>query len=236
MSNELDPADRLLFKADALIHRHRSAQVSGDDDLPMLDDMVGDDLPVLEDIAELAPAPVAAPAPAPVMDPHTLEMLEEFEREYEAKLTELQARLEAAETEAREARAQPQQDPALQARLETAESALRDTQAKLDETLAELGDEQAAHALTREESARHAASLQDQSGAGQMIAERLIDLDAFIAQSLETWISKELPQIVAGELDNMVERLRVKTLAHMRATLVPELSDKLSETLDAVTR
>ncbi|WP_341678484.1 hypothetical protein [Niveibacterium sp. SC-1] len=235
MSNELDPADRLLFKADALIHRHRSAPVS-DDDLPMLDDMVGDDLPVLEDIAELPAPPAPVAAPAPVMDAPTLEMLEEFEREYEARIAELQARLEAAEAQAREAHAQPQEDPALLARLETAESGLRDTQARLDEALVELGDEQAAHALTRDESARRAAALQDQSGASQAIAERLIDLDAYIAQSLETWISRELPQIVAGELDSMVERLRVKTLAHMRATLVPELSQKLSETLDAVSR
>jgi len=65
------------------------------------------------------------------------------------------------------------------------------------------------------------------------IAEQLIEFDAHISQTLEAWISNELPQIVAAEVDGMVERLRMKTLAHMRATLVPELSNKLSELLDA---
>ncbi|WP_374603352.1 hypothetical protein [Niveibacterium sp.] len=90
----------------------------------------------------------------------------------------------------------------------------------------------AAAAEAAAKAAREEASVQAQA-AQMRIAEQLIEFDAHIAQTLESWISNELPQIVAAEVDGMVERLRIKTLAHMRATLVPDLSHKLSELLDA---
>ncbi|WP_374400569.1 hypothetical protein [Niveibacterium sp.] len=90
----------------------------------------------------------------------------------------------------------------------------------------------AAAADAAAKAAREEALVQAQAAQMRM-AEQLIEFDAHIAQTLESWISNELPQIVAAEVDGMVERLRIKTLAHMRATLVPDLSHKLSELLDA---
>lgn len=69
--------------------------------------------------------------------------------------------------------------------------------------------------------------------ATMQISEHLIQLDAYIAQAIDGWLAQELPQIIAGELDSLVERLRMQTAAHMRATLLPEISDKLSSILDA---
>lgn len=90
----------------------------------------------------------------------------------------------------------------------------------------------AAAADAAAKAAREEALVRAQAAQMRM-AEQLIEFDAHIAQTLESWISNELPQIVAAEVDGMVERLRIKTLAHMRATLVPDLSHKLSELLDA---
>ena len=69
--------------------------------------------------------------------------------------------------------------------------------------------------------------------ARMQVAEQLIDLDARIGQALDAWINTELPQLMASEMGGMVERLRVKTLAHLHATLIPSLSENLSEVLDA---
>jgi len=179
-NDDLDASDTLLVKADALIHRHRSSTLPQADDLPVLTDVLGEDLPVLDDIAdeialddEIADA---APDPVPVETP-----------------------------------AEPAPAPVI---------------IEPDPAIIAAAAEAAAQAAREEASA--------QAQAAQMrIAEQLIEFDAHIAQTLESWISNELPQIVAAEVDGMVERLRVKTLAHMRATLVPDLSHKLSELLDA---
>lgn len=125
------------------------------------------------------------------------------------------------------------------------ESANRPSAAEVDQLVAEhqqqLAALEAAHEaeqaavkarLTELEVALEAARNQSMT-TGMHVAEHLIELDAYIAQTIEAWVSNELPQIVASELDGLVERLRVQTLAHMRATLIPELSEKLSETLDA---
>ncbi|HEX5126849.1 MAG TPA: hypothetical protein VFW00_08915 [Rhodocyclaceae bacterium] len=72
--------------------------------------------------------------------------------------------------------------------------------------------------------------------ANMRVAEQLIDFDSYITQALEAWISTELPPLMASEMDGMVERLRLKTLAQMRATLLPELSGKLSALLDATSK
>lgn len=69
--------------------------------------------------------------------------------------------------------------------------------------------------------------------ATMQISEHLIQLDAYIAQAIDGWIAQEMPQIISTELDSMVDRLKVQTAAHMRATLLPEISDKLSAILDA---
>ncbi len=85
-------------------------------------------------------------------------------------------------------------------------------------------------ATVAEEAARHAKASAQVSR--MVVAEHLIDLDSRISQRLESWINEELPQLISSELESVVERIRVKAVAHMRATLVPELSSKLSEILD----
>ena len=67
---------------------------------------------------------------------------------------------------------------------------------------------------------------------GVLLAEQLIELDTEIAREIETWLAAELPQIVARELDSLGERIRVETLAHLRATLLPELSARIARRLD----
>ena len=63
-------------------------------------------------------------------------------------------------------------------------------------------------------------------------SEQLIELDAYITQSIDAWLTRELPHIISNELTIVAERIRAQTAAHMRATLLPELSNKLSALLD----
>jgi len=45
-----------------------------------------------------------------------------------------------------------------------------------------------------------------------------------------------LPPLIATELLGLSERLRTQTTAHMRATLLPELSDQISKVLESALR
>lgn len=137
LPEELETADRLLDKADALIRRHRGSDDAALDDLPVLTDVVT--LPAQGDF-------VAPPEPAP-------------------------------------------QSPAVdKAALATRVQAL--------------------------------------------LAERMVELDASIGRSVEEWLADELPQIISREFDAMTERIRIHTLAHMRATLLPEISGCIAQVLD----
>jgi hypothetical protein len=64
-----------------------------------------------------------------------------------------------------------------------------------------------------------------------LLAERLVALDGAIAREVESWLANELPQLLSAELDRLAERLRSQALAQMRATLLPALSQHLSDTL-----
>lgn len=67
---------------------------------------------------------------------------------------------------------------------------------------------------------------------GVLLAEQLIELDTEIAREIENWLAAELPQIVARELESLGERIRVETLAQLRATLLPDLSARIARRLD----
>lgn len=140
--DDLKAADELLDKADALLRRHKGADLPEPDEFVALDD---DELPVLTDI----------------VDPSELEGLEL--------------------AEPRRAAAAP------------AESAL--------------------------------------TGASEL-AEQLVSLDTAISREVETWFATELPQLLSRELDKLADRLRVETLAHLRATLLPALSERISRSLE----
>ncbi len=65
-----------------------------------------------------------------------------------------------------------------------------------------------------------------------LLVERLIGLDAKLSRAIEDWIADELPQIMAREFEAMGERIRAEALAHLRATLIPALSQDVSAMLD----
>lgn len=65
-------------------------------------------------------------------------------------------------------------------------------------------------------------------------AEQLIDLDTRIAREVSNWMATEFPQVVGRELDRLVERLHIELQAHLRATLLPDLSGRISEVLEDI--
>lgn len=84
--------------------------------------------------------------------------------------------------------------------------------------------------------ANSAASAQDTALSGQLpadtLTERLIRLDTELSREIEAWVSKEFPQILAGELERLTERMQTEMIAHLRAVLLPELSQRISRLLD----
>ncbi|MBR0568838.1 hypothetical protein J5J83_22155 [Azoarcus sp. L1K30] len=64
------------------------------------------------------------------------------------------------------------------------------------------------------------------------LVEHLVQIDTLIAREVEAWLCNELPQLLSRELDALSDRLRVETLAHLRATLLPTLSTHIASRLD----
>lgn len=65
------------------------------------------------------------------------------------------------------------------------------------------------------------------------LAERLIEIDTEISRTIEEWMVKEFPQFLERELNEASERLQQRLHAHLRATLLPELSAHISRQIDA---
>ncbi|HRP96724.1 MAG TPA: hypothetical protein PL143_10770 [Rhodocyclaceae bacterium] len=78
---------------------------------------------------------------------------------------------------------------------------------------------------------RRAASPQ-----GIELAELLVGLDTELAREIETWFANELPQLVTRELDRLAAKLREEAIAHMRATLMPTLSERIAKRLGRAPR
>lgn len=64
------------------------------------------------------------------------------------------------------------------------------------------------------------------------LAEQLVGLDTEISREVEAWFATEFPQLLSRELDKFSDRLQEETLAHLRATLLPALSDRISRRLE----
>lgn len=64
------------------------------------------------------------------------------------------------------------------------------------------------------------------------LAEQLISLDTEIARAVEAWFATELPQLLHRELDRLSARLQEEASAHLRATLLPTLSEHISRSLE----
>lgn len=68
--------------------------------------------------------------------------------------------------------------------------------------------------------------------AASELAGQLVSLDTAISREVETWFATELPQLLSRELDKLADRLQVETLAHLRATLLPALSERISRRVE----
>lgn len=61
------------------------------------------------------------------------------------------------------------------------------------------------------------------------LAERLVELDTQIARGITEWMEKTFPQFLQRELGRLSEQLQAEMKAHLRATLLPEISSRISE-------
>ena len=81
-------------------------------------------------------------------------------------------------------------------------------------------------ALSAADQATHRAAV------AQHLAEKLVELDTEIARKVADWVAVEFQQVLDRELERLGERVRAEMLAHLRATLLPELSAQVSTLLD----
>jgi hypothetical protein len=70
------------------------------------------------------------------------------------------------------------------------------------------------------------------TGVSVELTELLVNLDTELAREVENWFADELPQLVTRELDRFALRLREEASAHMRATLIPALSERIAVLLE----
>jgi hypothetical protein len=61
-------------------------------------------------------------------------------------------------------------------------------------------------------------------------------LDTLIIGEVETWLRDELPALVVREIAKLNERLRTDAITHLRATLLPRISDHITEQIDKLAR
>jgi len=71
-----------------------------------------------------------------------------------------------------------------------------------------------------------------QAAVAQHLAEKLVELDTEIARKVADWVAVEFQQVLDRELERLGEHVRAEMLAHLRATLLPELSAQVSTLLD----
>lgn len=242
----------LLHKADALIRRNRAGGVGSDvDELPVLTDAVDDDLPELTDTVQDAamtsmPDFTATAVPARVQQAFSLSLdldtddhtpTGQFKPLNPAPPQEVidKAVEEAVEDLRREMAAGQQQaiqDACARTRAEVLAEARMMHQHAVQAALAQGREEAEINQWATIQEARREAV----QAAAAAMSERLIELDAQIAQGINQWLNKELPPLIATELLGVAERLRVQTAAHMRATLLPELSEQISLVLESALR
>ena len=63
--------------------------------------------------------------------------------------------------------------------------------------------------------------------------EQLIELDALIHRRVDDWLTRELPGVLTAQIDAAKERIRDEIHAHVRTTLLSDISQEISELLDA---
>lgn len=63
--------------------------------------------------------------------------------------------------------------------------------------------------------------------------EQLIELDALIHRRIDAWLTNELPVVLSTQIDAAKARIRDEIHAHVRSTLLSDISQEISELLDA---
>ncbi|MDA0236787.1 MAG: hypothetical protein OSW71_18100 [Proteobacteria bacterium] len=256
--DELERADDLLGQADALLRRHRgdatpasprtpspggagpaepadaapaispaTMQAFDDDDLPILTEVV-DDLDLPAEIFQPVEAPFAAAAVA------STAAMPSFVRSLAA--AQFTPAGEPAASTVRDAAPEPvtQPEPPATPAGEPAASTVRDA-APEPVTQPEPPAPQTPHpqpAPSAAESAAASPPARSAAAQEQQLAERLVELDTAIAREIDEWAARELPQIIARELERLGERIQDEALAHLRATLLPGISARVSSLFD----
>jgi len=68
----------------------------------------------------------------------------------------------------------------------------------------------------------------------RVITEELKLLDTLIVGEVEAWLREELPALVVREISRLNERLRAEAITHLRATLLPRISDHISGQIEKI--
>jgi len=63
--------------------------------------------------------------------------------------------------------------------------------------------------------------------------EQLIELDALINRRIDDWLNTELPVVLSAQIDAAKARIRDEIHAHVRSTLLSDISNEISRLLDA---
>lgn len=222
----------LLSKADALIRRNRPDGVRADaEELPLLTDAV-EDLPELTDAIVLPRHPRRTADTPPDIDHLVREAVAHAEASmqtaHEHALREASDRLRADALAG-------QADLVAQTREEMRvahEQILQETTSRLGveaERAQALAVETALARSGEEAEARlQALVAQTQEQAKLEMRERLFALDAELARALDQWMATELPRLLSSEVTAMVGRLHESASAHLRTTLLPQLSATLA--------
>jgi len=63
--------------------------------------------------------------------------------------------------------------------------------------------------------------------------EQLIELDALIHRRIDDWLTTELPVVLSAQIDAAKARIRDEIHAHVRSTLISDISNEISQLLDA---
>jgi hypothetical protein len=233
--NEANLSDELLSKADALIKRNRPDGVNSEsEELPMLTEVI-DDLPELTDVMEvpklmaLEDEEIEPASSGLTQDQVNILINDAIERTQRELLKNQDRVIQEAVDRARADNPLAVQAALAQGRKEGREEAYKEglTQGISQGRMEGRNESHTQHQLALESARReihHNVVLQ--------FSEQLIELDAYISQSIDNWLTRELPHIISSEFDLVAERIRSQTAAHMRATLLPELSNKLSALLD----
>jgi flagellar biosynthesis/type III secretory pathway protein FliH len=236
--DQADLSDAILGKADALIRRNRPDGVGSDsEELPLLTEVV-DDIPSLNEFLSAPAAAAQAPAQSDGRHPVVIGLSQEQVNilitdavdRAQRDILKHQDRVVFESVERAKAENAVAHQAALQAALAKgrADGRAEGQSQGFAEGLARGRSEHQATMNSATESARRDAHQQ----VILQFSEQLIELDSYIAQSVDAWLAKELPQIISGEIESLVERLKTRTAAHMRATLLPDISNKLSALLD----